>query len=97
MNKIITKLVDAQMMNDIITKLVDAQMKDYFDGAYIDHGDARDQLMQFAAQVAAAQRDACVQICDRAESNWRKSWHSGTETMIADAIKYCSDRMRALG
>ena len=50
-------------MTDVI-KLIDAEMKEYSDGAYADHGSARDQLERFAELVAAQEREACAMFCE---------------------------------
>ena len=41
------------------------------------------------------EREECAKICDRAEENWRKSWHSGAEKIVADAISNCGTNIRA--
>lgn len=37
--------------------LIDAEMADYSDGAYADHGSARDQLTRFAEAVIKRERE----------------------------------------
>ena len=37
-----------------IAKLIDAEMKEYSEGAYADHGSARNQLERFAELVTAS-------------------------------------------
>ena len=61
----------------------------------------KDQLERFAAVAyaagAAAEREACAKVCDHAEKNWRKSWHSGAEKIAADAVAHCATAIRARG
>ncbi len=37
--------------------LIDAEMKEYYEGAYADHGCAKDQLTRFAQEVAEMKRE----------------------------------------
>lgn len=41
------------------------------------------------------EREECAKICDRAEENWRKSWHSGAEKIVAQALADCGTFIRA--
>jgi NADH:ubiquinone oxidoreductase subunit K len=50
-------------------------MRPHLDGIY------QQSLVRFAALVAAAERKACISIC---EQHWR---HSGTAQACADAIR----------
>jgi len=50
-------------------------MRPHLDGIY------QQSLVRFAALVAAAEREACVSICER---HWQ---HSGTAQECADAIR----------
>jgi hypothetical protein len=44
--------------------LIDAEMAEYSDGAYADHGSARDCLESFAARVATEEREACAKAVE---------------------------------
>ena len=59
--------------------------------------DREKALERFAQKIAAAESEACAKICEHAESNWRKSWHSGAEVLAADAVKNCAEAIRARG
>lgn len=47
-----------------IIELVNAEMSEYSEGAYADHGSARDQLTRFAALVRAQTLEEAVTIIE---------------------------------
>jgi hypothetical protein len=49
---------------EFIRKLIDVEMAEYSEGAYADHGSARDQLELFARLITASEREACAQLAD---------------------------------
>lgn len=57
-------------MNKRIAELVEAEMEEYFDGAYIDSGCARGQLVQFAERI--------VRECAKVASDYDGAHYVGT-------------------
>lgn len=48
---------------------IDAEMAEYSDGAYADHGSARDQLERFAADVIAMANAQCAEWCAKVQAH----------------------------
>lgn len=63
-----------------ISEIIEAEMQEYSDGAYADHGGARDQLQRFAAAIIAATKEEDAKICEQSDTDgegpdcW--DWHS---------------------
>ena len=84
-------------LNEVIRKAVEAEMLEYSDGAYADHGCAKDQLEHFAAFVAATEREACARVCDEEAKRAYKNdgLDDGYEAGKSIAAKNCAAAIRA--
>lgn len=70
-----------------IDEIVSIEMLSYSNGAYADHGSAKDSLLRFANSISIAEREECALIADFAE-RWIGDWKAKYgNASIAEAIR----------
>jgi hypothetical protein len=70
--------------------LIDAEMSEYSDGAYADHGSARDSMERLAARVLSAYADGVFAVASKLDAEFGRENGPGSEW-----LKALADDMRS--
>ncbi len=86
--------MNIEQMAKSIKSRIDSEMVDYWDGAYADHGSARDMLERFSSDIAALVRahalEEAAAVCEQEPER-----QNGDMQWVCDASS-CAKAIRAL-